>query len=225
METTTDRRKEYRVRYGVLNRDELRERARLWRRDNPEKYALMLQRKRERQKVGYYKERDREYYLRNREACLARNKMWVEKNRVEQNRKALRKYHSDPLTNIRVRIMSRLSESIKVKKPRRNKWCEVLGFTVEELKSHLESKFCDGMTWDNYGKWHIDHIIPVSAFTFSSVDDPDFRECWKLENLQPLWAVDNMRKHAKGITVIPKEVYGRPPTVEHHPACKCMRCS
>jgi hypothetical protein len=53
------------------------------------------------------------------------------------------------------------------------------------------------MTWDNYGQWHIDHIKPVALFEFDSTDDPGFRDCWTLDNLQPLWALDNLRKGNK----------------------------
>jgi hypothetical protein len=53
------------------------------------------------------------------------------------------------------------------------------------------------MSWDNIGDWHIDHIVPLASFTFSSADDPEFRAAWALTNLRPLWAADNMRKHAR----------------------------
>jgi hypothetical protein len=53
------------------------------------------------------------------------------------------------------------------------------------------------MSWDNYGKWHIDHKIPVTAFNFERVDDVDFKRCWSLKNLQPLWALDNIVKGNK----------------------------
>jgi hypothetical protein len=69
-----------------------------------------------------------------------------------------------------------------------------LPYTVQELRSHLESKFTDDMSWDNYGKWHIDHIKPDSWFTYSSVEDQDFKDSWALSNLQPLWAKDNLSK-------------------------------
>jgi len=61
---------------------------------------------------------------------------------------------------------------------------------------HLESLFLPGMNWENYGfyGWHIDHIIPVVKFRFETVDDPDFKKCWSLTNLQPLWAKDNYKK-------------------------------
>jgi hypothetical protein len=74
-------------------------------------------------------------------------------------------------------------------------WKTLVGYSVEELMSHLESLFKDGMTWQNYGtKWHIDHIKPVSSFFFTSSQDAAFKECWMLNNLQPLWASDNIRK-------------------------------
>lgn len=68
-----------------------------------------------------------------------------------------------------------------------------------ELVIHLESQFIDGMTWDNHGMngWHIDHIRPISSFNFDSTDHPDFKKCWALDNLQPLWVEDNLSKGDK----------------------------
>ena len=79
-------------------------------------------------------------------------------------------------------------------------WKDLLGYTFEDLRIHLESKFEDGMNWDNYGLygWHMDHIRPVSSFNFKSkLDTEKIKECWGLENLQPLWAKDNLNKGAK----------------------------
>jgi len=55
------------------------------------------------------------------------------------------------------------------------------------------------MTWDNYGRngWHIDHIIPISFFEFKSVNDTEFKYCWNLNNLQPLWESENISKGNK----------------------------
>jgi hypothetical protein len=75
-----------------------------------------------------------------------------------------------------------------------NKTFNSLGYSVEDLKNHLESKFESDMSWDNYGKWHIDHIIPDSWFKYNSTNDQSFKESWSLENLQPLWAQDNLSK-------------------------------
>ncbi|WP_238908109.1 hypothetical protein [Achromobacter ruhlandii] len=70
-----------------------------------------------------------------------------------------------------------------------------LGYSLEDLRAHLERRFQQGMTWENYGKWHIDHIRPCASFDLT--DAQQFAECWSLENLQPLWAAENVRKGAR----------------------------
>jgi hypothetical protein len=74
---------------------------------------------------------------------------------------------------------------------------ELLGYSVEQLKQHLESQFTKGMTWDNYGEWHIDHITPRAKLKYETTDDENFKKCWSLDNLQPLWALDNIKKSDK----------------------------
>lgn len=74
---------------------------------------------------------------------------------------------------------------------------DLLGYTIEELMNHLEKQFTEGMTWQNYGEWHVDHIKPMALFEFTSTDDEEFKECWKLENLQPLWCKDNLSKGSR----------------------------
>lgn len=70
---------------------------------------------------------------------------------------------------------------------------ETLGYSAEQLKKHLENLFTDGMSWDNWGEWHIDHKIPISKF--NKKDDPKLVN--SLNNLQPMWEVDNIRKSDK----------------------------
>ena len=74
-----------------------------------------------------------------------------------------------------------------------------LPYTIEELKEHIESQFQEGMTWDNNAAdgWHIDHIYPQSKLPYDSMDHPNFQKCWALENLQPLWAKENIKKGSK----------------------------
>ena len=78
-------------------------------------------------------------------------------------------------------------------------WNSLVGYTSAELARHLESLFWPGMSWDNFGLdgWAIDHIRPRWSFSFVSAEDPQFRECWRLDNLQPLWYLDNARKSGK----------------------------
>ena len=76
-------------------------------------------------------------------------------------------------------------------------WGNLVNYTIGDLKSHLESLFMPGMTWENRSKWHIDHIRPISSFNFKSHEDEEFKECWALKNLRPLWAKENIAKHNK----------------------------
>jgi len=81
-------------------------------------------------------------------------------------------------------------------------WEALVGYDLSALRQHLERQFLSGMSWDNFGRWHIDHIIPRSSFCFTDVGDSEFRACWALTNLRPLWAADNRRKSAKRLHLI-----------------------
>ena len=103
----------------------------------------------------------------------------------------MKRYHSDPvyrLKNIRGRQVYQFIKSVKGTKAGRTE--ELLGYTAEELKAHLESLFKEGMSWKNQGKWHIDHKIPASYFT----SEDQMRECFALSNLKPEWGDWNMSK-------------------------------
>jgi hypothetical protein len=73
-------------------------------------------------------------------------------------------------------------------------WEDRVGYTLSQLKEHLQSQFKDGMSWQNFGQWQIDHIRPVYSFDFSKYEDEDFKRCWSLSNLRPLWAKDNWKR-------------------------------
>lgn len=72
---------------------------------------------------------------------------------------------------------------------------EVLGYSVEELRLHIEGQFQPGMSWENRGEWHIDHIKSVAAFVAVGITDPKIINA--LSNLRPLWAWDNLSKGSK----------------------------
>ena len=80
-----------------------------------------------------------------------------------------------------------------------SRWESVVGYTIDQLKESIEKQFLPGMDWNNYGKhgWHVDHKTPIAVFNFEKPEDTDFKRCWSLKNLQPLWAIDNLKKHAK----------------------------
>lgn len=100
----------------------------------------------------------------------------------------------NPHVRVKASMATRLWKALKSGKAGRS-WESVVGYGLADLVAHLEELFVDGMTWDNYGEWHIDHKRPVASFEHSA--DGWVRECWALDNLQPLWALDNQRKSDK----------------------------
>jgi DNA-binding MltR family transcriptional regulator len=74
---------------------------------------------------------------------------------------------------------------------------DILQYTPEQLITHLENKFTDKMTWDNYGEWHVDHKLPITHFNISEMGDSEFMKCWSLDNLQPMWGDENIKKSNK----------------------------
>ena len=106
------------------------------------------------------------------------------------------KYYYDHKLSCIIKTAIRFSIHGKLNK----KWEEAVGYTLADLKEHLEKQFSAGMSWDNYGKfgWHIDHIRPICTFKFNSIEDKEFKECWSLENLRPLWWRDNLMRKKRG---------------------------
>lgn len=81
-------------------------------------------------------------------------------------------------------------------------WQALVGYTLEDLMAHLERQFAAGMCWANIGQWHVDHIVPKSAFVYEQAEDAAFREAWALTNLRPLWAKDNLSKGPKRLLLL-----------------------
>jgi hypothetical protein len=99
----------------------------------------------------------------------------------------------DPDFAIKCHLRGRLATLVRAGRCKRDKSAiELTGASVSELRRHLEKQFKRGMSWENYGDWHIDHIIPCSKF-----DLTDLRQqaiCFNYLNLRPCWAAENIRK-------------------------------
>ena len=177
-----------------------READRLWIKANYEK-------RRKSNKEWYLKNIDRvkktskEYAKKhpevNREACKK-----YRQNNKETRRESVKKYsikiRSTAKGGLNYRLSQKIRRSLKGNKKGRH-WETLVGYTVEQLKQHIEGQFKEGMTWENWGVngWHIDHKIPKSKFNFEKPEDDDFKRCWALENLQPVWAEENLIKKDK----------------------------
>lgn len=117
----------------------------------------------------------------------------------ERSRKSERKRRDDPQYRLSSNVGRRVREMLR----KTEGSCRHLPYTSEELCAHIERQFSDGMSWDNYGAaWHVDHIRPVSSFSFSGPRDPQFIDCWSLTNLRPMLAFDNMSKGSKTTNLI-----------------------
>jgi 5-methylcytosine-specific restriction endonuclease McrA len=128
------------------------------------------------------------------------SKAWRDANpdrQKELSRRATIKRLSTPIGRLQNAIKASVYACLAKGGKRGKKTFDILGYTPDELRDHLESRFTDGMSWENYGKWHVDHIIPLAAHNFDSVDHIDFKRAWALSNMQPLWAADNLKKNAK----------------------------
>lgn len=148
----------------------------------------------------------KEYYEINKNRILKQCKIYRRQNRdkileiqrkyskTEKARKIQKKHRE--INKLSYNISSAISNSIRGNKNGHH-WEDLVDYTLEELRQHLEFLFQEGMCWKNYGVWHIDHIKPKSLFNISSYNCKDFKECWSLDNLQPLWAEDNLRKGCK----------------------------
>jgi hypothetical protein len=137
-----------------------------------------------------------------KEHLIKYHKEWREKN-IDKHRENKRNYErtrkaNDPIYKLINNFRTAIYQVLKENQVQKNgHYFETLKYSPENLIEHLENKFKDNMTWDNYGKWHVDHIKPISSFQIAEIGDKEFMSCWSLENLQPLWGKENIRKSNK----------------------------
>lgn len=143
-------------------------------------------------------EKVKEYRRKNKERIAKKSKEYNSRPEVKEarNKKLRRKRKSDPMFRLNSNMGKYVSTVLRSEKRYRH-WESLVGYTLKDLKKHLEKKFVDGMTWDNYGEWHVDHKIPLAVHNFVTPNDMDFQKAWALDNLQPLWANENISKKDK----------------------------
>ena len=144
------------------------------------------------------KETNRIYYIKNKDEIIVKNKKWANSNKDKLKiyfKERLRiKLKKEPLFKFKNNLRNRNWYAFKNKGYSKNsKTQEMLGVDWHIAKQHIEKQFTKGMNWDNYGEWHIDHIIPLS----SANTKKELKNLCHYTNLQPLWAKENIIKKDK----------------------------
>ena len=142
----------------------------------------------------------REWQKQNPEMVKSYQEKWLDNNADrarQQHRKADSKKRSTPKGRLENNIKAGVHRGLTKGSKNGRRTFSLLGYTIEDLRQHLEKQFAPGMTWENYGQWHVDHIIPLAAHNYETPDHVDFSRAWALKNLRPMWAKDNVSKGKK----------------------------
>lgn len=160
---------------------------------------------------------DKRYYQKHKEKKLTYHKKWSENKKehlikyhkewrnknIDKHRENKRNYErtrkaNDPLYKLISNFRTAIYQVLKESNVEKNKhYFDILQYTPKELIVHLESQFKDTMCWGNYGEWHVDHKLPITHFNIVEMGDEEFMKCWSLDNLQPMWGLENIRKSNK----------------------------
>jgi len=190
--------KEDRKRYRENNKEKIKEYGKKYILDNKELLAEKRLENRDeynqQQKLRYKNDLDYRQKLKD----MAKNWKCRNPEKVREHKKRYKKKYK-----LRHSMSKSIQKKLKYRGGSKNgtSWEIALDYSHEDLKNHLESLFRDGMSWENYGagqnKWCIDHIVPDSHFSYSSMQDDDFQKSWSLSNLQPMWFNKNSSKGNK----------------------------
>jgi hypothetical protein len=147
-------------------------------------------------------EKNHQYFIKNKDHIKQITKEYYNKNKKHLNKMSYerhkKKCQEDPSYKLSTRLRGRIKNALLTNNyAKQDKTYNLIGCTPKFLKTYLESLFQSGMTWDNYGRngWHIDHIIPCSKFDLNKKEEQ--KKCFHYTNLQPLWAIDNLKKGVK----------------------------
>jgi hypothetical protein len=141
-----------------------------------------------------YSKTDRLRYLKNQEHVKNQARIWYSNNKLKAAKTKRNRLRSDINSHLADVLRSRLNKAMK-RSSKNGSAVSDLGCTISEFKLYLESKFQEEMNWNNYGKWHIDHIRPLVSFDLS--DNNQLKEACNFTNLQPMWAEENWSKGSK----------------------------
>lgn len=154
----------------------------------------------ERCKKYYSKHREqrlkkvKEYSLANSYKIQKYQKEYRELHKVERNEYLKRRRFTSPSFKLLTYLRNRLN-SVVASRYKSLSSLQLMGCSIEVLRDHLEKQFTPGMSWSNYGKWHIDHIKPCASFDLTKSEEQ--QKCFHYTNLQPLWALENLKKGSK----------------------------
>lgn len=142
-------------------------------------------------------DRSKAWRAENRERVKARNRKWREENPERAREHYARKQaarNQTPRGRIEWAIRGAARRIKRYGGGKLDSSVALLGCTLEEARAHIEGQFAPGMTWENHGEWHIDHIRPLASFDLT--DPEQVQAASHYTNLQPLWASDNISKGA-----------------------------
>lgn len=187
--------KERRRAYVRDNKESLNKKSRERRSKNKSHYRALHKAWREANKEQHRKNA-KDWYYRNIDRARANHRTWARKNRDKINSWTREHKSKNPGFKLACQLRVRVSNALKRRGLRRvGSAVKDLGISIEEYKRYLENLFQPGMCWDNYGEWHVDHIIPLASF---NLEDPEqFKQATYYTNTQPLWAEENLRKGKK----------------------------
>jgi len=176
--------KEYNKEYNKENKENKKEWSKKYNQENKEHYK------------EHYKERKRKYRKENKEKIKEYRKEYYQENKEYINNYNNERRKNNTSYRIHGAISGGMRDSLKSSKNGKS-WESLVDYNTSDVIKHLKSLFTKGMTIENHGEWHIDHIRPKASFNITCTEDEDFKLCWALENLQPLWALDNISKGAR----------------------------
>ncbi len=194
--------------YRIKNQEKIKLRDKKYYSENIEKFKTYRENNKEKIKCEskiyrdenkqYFIEKWQDYYKKNKDLLNVNSKLWKEKNKVnvlEYRRKYTKERMESDLqfkliVNNRKRV-SAIFKELKISKNKSSK--EILGVEIEYVINHIENQFKEGMSWENYGEWHIDHIIPLS----SANSNYELEALFYYKNTKPLWEKENLLKSNK----------------------------